>query len=241
MIRKYEKKSLRNFIGDFNFAAFNFRMANKNPTPGYGDIKNYIQSIIFGNAARLKSFCIIGPPKSGKKFLVEAICTEMEAVVFDLSAPIVKDVEDMPYFLNLVYRMAMKFQPSVIFVDQCHKPFLKSVPDELADEDPKKLGKFLNSQIVKNLTAEDAVVLIGTTSEPWNCNFAQLKQCFEKFAVFPAKLDFGTAVQAWRTGLGLKRVRNFEVATLANVSRSFSVGDILESIDSCLNLRRRMM
>ena len=218
----------------------NLRQANKDPQHHYGDIKNYIQTEILGTAVQLKSLCIIGPPKCGKKFLVEAICTEMDAVIFDLSASKIKQIDDMPHFLNLVLQMAVKFQPSVLFIDGAHKPFIKRIAGDVSDENPRKLGRYLFKDVLKNLTKEDAVMLIGVTNEPWNCNFLQMRQCYEKFAVFPAKLDFGTAVMAWKTGLKLKRIINFDVSSLAQVTRSFSVGDILESIDTCLALNRRM-
>lgn len=211
------------------------------PPPAYGDIKNYIQNEILGTAARLKSFCIIGPPKCGKKYLVEAFCTEMDAVMFDLSASKIQKIADVPYYLNIILQLAVKFQPSVLFIDGAHKPFIRQISDEIKSEDPRKLGRYLLKNIVKKLTNEDAVVLIGVTNEPWNCNFLQMRQCYEKFAVFPAKLDFGTAIKAWKTGLRMKRIINFDVSALAQVTRNFSIGDILETVDSCLDLKRRMM
>ncbi|XP_070498782.1 dynein regulatory complex protein 11-like [Chironomus tepperi] len=238
IIVKYTKKSLRDFIGDYNYAAMNLRQANKDPQPQYGDIKSYIQTEILGTSA--KSFCIIGPPRCGKKYLVDAICTEMDAVMFDLSAPKIKQINDMPEFCNLIIQMAVKFQPSVLFIDGAHKPFIRKISSDIAGEDPRKLGKYLLKNIVKNLTDEDAVKLIGVTNEPWNCNFLQMKQCYEKFAVFPAKLDYGTAVMAWKTGFKLKRILNVDVSSLAQATRNFSVGDILDSIDTWHALKDRV-
>ena len=229
---------MRDFIGDYSYAAMNLRQANKDPMPQYGDIKNYIQTEILGTS--VKSFCIIGPPRCGKKFLVDAICTEMDAVMFDLSAPKIKQIDDMPYFCNLVTQMAVKFQPSVLFIDGAHKPFIRRITSDVAVEDPRKLGKYLLKNILKNLTNEDAVKLIGVTNEPWNCNFLQMKQCYEKFAVFPAKLDYGTAVMAWKTGLKLKRILNVDVSSLAQATRNFSVGDILDSINTWHALKDRV-
>jgi IQ and AAA domain-containing protein len=240
-VKKYEKKSLRDFIGDKNYAICQARFYNKNPPIYYGDVKDLIQTLVLGSAMKIKSLCIIGPPKCGKKFLVHALCTEMDAVLFDLSAPVVKDIEDMPYFLNLVMQMAVKFQPSVLLIDGAHKPFIKKISDEMRDENPKKLGKFLSKNVVKNLTVEDTVVLIGLTNDPSNCNFNSMRACYEKFVVFPPKLDAATASAAWKCGLRKNRIYNFDVSSLAQPSCSFSIGDILDSINSHLNLRRRMM
>jgi SpoVK/Ycf46/Vps4 family AAA+-type ATPase len=217
------------------------RSLNKDPPALYGDVKNYIQTEILGNAAQIKSFCIIGPEKCGKKFLVEALCSEMGAVMFDLSAAKIKDVEDVPHFLDVVLQVAAKFQPSVLFIDGAHKPFIRKASDEVRLENPWKLGRHLYTNVVKNLTSEDAVMLIGVTSEPWNCNFRSLRVCYEKFAVFPPKLDHGTAVKAWQTGLRMKRILNLDVSALAEVSRVFTVGDILDVIDKHIDFEREIL
>lgn len=177
----------------------------------------------------------------GKKFLVEAICSEMDAIIFDISPKNIKDIENMPKFLNLVMGMAKKFQPSVILVDGAHKPFIRKMTEKVKPENPKKLGKFLAKFVVKQLTAEDAVVLIGTTNEPWNCNAASLKSCYEKFLSFPTKLDYQTAMTAWRKGLEKKRIFNFDASSLGEVTRNFTTGDILDAIDSHVSLKRRVM
>lgn len=200
-----------------------------------------MQNWLLGTDCNIKSLCITGPQKCGKKFLVEAICTEMDAIIFDISPPNVTDIEDMPKMLNLVMELARKFQPSVILVDGAHKPSIKRVPELIKHENPKKLGKFLTKYVVKQLTVEDAVVLIGTTSEPFNCNLASLKSCYKKFLIFPPKLDYQTAVWAWRKGLETKRIYNFNAASLGEVTRNFTTGDILDSIDSYVDMKRRVM
>jgi SpoVK/Ycf46/Vps4 family AAA+-type ATPase len=200
-----------------------------------------MQNWVLGTDCAIKSLCLVGPAKCGKKFLVEAICSEMDAIIFDISPKNVKDIENMPKFLSLVMQMAIKFQPSVILVDGAHKPFIRKITEKVKAENPKKLGKFLVKYIVRQLTAEDAVVLIGTTNEPWNCNPASLKSCYEKFLSFPTKLDYQTAMTAWRKGLEKKRIYNFDASSLGEVTRNFTTGDILDAIDSYVNLKRRVM
>lgn len=241
IIRKYNKKSLDEFVGDRNYAARELRDRNKDPPQGYDDIKNLMQNWVLGTDCNIKSLCIAGPSKCGKKFLVEAICSEMDAVIFDISPPNITAIQDVPKLLNLVMDLARKFQPSVILVDGAHKPSIKRVTEAIKHEDPKKLGKFLSRYVVKQLTVEDAVVLIGTTSEPFNCSLSALKSCYEKFLVFPSKLDYQTSVWAWKKGLELKRIYNFNASSLGEVTRNFTTGDILGSIDSYVDLRRRVM
>lgn len=236
---------MSDFIGDQNFAAPELRAMNKLPIPHYGDIRNLIRSLVLGmgpidELPRVRSLCIAGPAKCGKKLLVDALCTEMDAVVFDLSAKVVKQINDLSTTLSLVMQVAKKLQPSVILIDGAHKPFIKRTPPEEVDEAPRKLGRFLRAKIVKKLSGRDAVLLIGITNQPWNCNYVSLRKCFEKFVTFPGELDYGTALLTWQVGLRNKRVRDFDASALASVTRNYSTGDILEFIDGHVDLRRRM-
>jgi IQ and AAA domain-containing protein len=244
IIRKYPKRSLDEFIGDQNFAAHELRMMNKTSVAHYGDIKNTLRLMVFGmgplELPKVKSLCIAGPPKCGKKLLVEALCTEMEAVMFDLSAPKVKPIADMDEFLSFVMQMAKKLQPSVIFIEGAHKPFIRVVTNAEFSENPRKLGQFLMKKIVKKLKNEDAIMLMGTTNQPWNCNFMQLRQCYEKIVAFPPTLDYGTALMTWNKGLRLKKIYNFDASSLARVTRNYTIGDILDLIDRHVDLRRKM-
>lgn len=189
---------------------------------------------------KVKSLCIAGPPNCGKKFLVEALCTEMDAVMIDLSPKNVAPIDDMVEFLNFIMEMAKKLQPTVIFIDGAHKPFIRSIPAAEVVEIPRKLGPFLFKNVVKKLKKEDAVMLMSTTNQPWNCNFGQMRKCFEKVVTFPPTLDYGTSLMTWKKGLREKRIYNFNASSLAQVTRNYTVGDILCFIDHHVDLRRRM-
>lgn len=219
-------------------------MMNKNPVTHYGDIRDSLRSMVLGmgplDLPKVKSICIAGPPRCGKKLLVEALCSEMEAVMFDLSSQNLKPITDMAEFVSFVMQMAKKLQPSVIFIDGAHKPFIKIMSDVDKAEDPKKLGRFLLKKVVKKLNKEDAVMLMGTTNQPWNCNFAQLRRCYEKIVAFPPTVDYGTALMTWNKGLRLKNIYNFNASALAQITRNYAIGDILDLIDRHVDLRRRM-
>lgn len=246
IIRKYQRRSLDEFIGDQNFAATEMRALNR-PTfaPHYGDIKNLLRMLLLGmgpidSLPKIKSLCICGPPKCGKKLLVEALCSEMDAVVFDLSAKIVKHLDDLSTTLSLVMQVAKKLQPSVIFVDGAHKPFIRKIaPEEIVDE-PRKLGRFLFAKIAKKISETDAVLLLGTSNQPWNSNYASLRACFQKFISFPAQLDYGTALMVWNEGLRRKRIYDFDASALAMVTKNYSTGDIFEIIEKHIDLKRIM-
>lgn len=244
MIRKYPKRALDDFIGDLSFAASDLRLMNKNPAPHYGNTKNSLRAMVVGmgplELPKVKSLCIAGPPRSGKKVLVEALCTELDALMIDISPKHVAKVENLESVLSLVMMVARQVQPTVIFLDGAHKPFAWKIPSEEISENPRKLGPFLYRTIVKKLTNEDSVMLIATTNQPWNCSFSSLRQCFEKIVTLPPTLDYGTALMTWTAGLRSLNIYNFDVSALARVTRKYSTGDILEFIESHVDLRRRM-
>lgn len=166
IIRKYPRRSLKDFIGDHNFAATEMRALNKPTVAHYGDIKSLLRNLIVGmgpisELPKVKSICISGPPKCGKKLLVDALCAEMNAVLFDLSASIVQklEYESLSEILSLVMQVAKRVQPSVIFIDGAHKPFIRKIPPEEVGEEPRKLGKFLYAKIVNKISDDDAVIL----------------------------------------------------------------------------------
>jgi len=58
-------------------------------------------------------------------------------------------------------------QPSIIFIDQAEKTFLKKV-SKADKSDPKRLKKDL-PRLVRSLAGEDRVLLIGNSNCPWEC------------------------------------------------------------------------
>lgn len=77
---------------------------------------------------KTKSICMLGPSGCGKKHIIYALAAELGAVVFNLSSDVVaKYKDDMPYFVHLVTKMASVLQPSVLFIDEAHKTFIKKV------------------------------------------------------------------------------------------------------------------
>lgn len=232
------------FIGDQNFAAHELRAMNKITQASYGDIKNTLRQLALGmgplELPKVKSICIVGPHRCGKKLLVEALCTEMNVVMFDLSPKNIKPIKDMDEFVPLMMEMAKKLQPTVLFIDGAHKPFIRKMSNVDVREDSRKLGRYLLKKIVKKLKKEDKIMLMGTTNEPWNCNFNQLRKCFEKIVAFPPTLDYGTALMTWNKGLHSKGIYNFDASALARVTRKYTVGDILELIDCHVDLQRRI-
>lgn len=65
---------------------------------------------------------------------------------------------------DFIFRL---LQPSIIYIDQADKTFLKKV-SKTDKSDPKRLKKDL-PRLVRSLSPEDRVMLIGASRCPWEC------------------------------------------------------------------------
>lgn len=102
---------------------------------------NIIFKYIFNNIILTE-----GPPGSGKKMLVHAVCNELGAMLFDLTpANIVGKYPGktgLIMLIHLVMKVSRLLQPSVIWMDEADKPFVKKIP-KTDKTDPKRLKKDL--------------------------------------------------------------------------------------------------
>ena len=123
------------------------------------------------NTPHIKSVLLTGPEGSGKSMLVHAICNELKATFFDLTATNIvgkyPGKSGLNMLLHLVIKVSRLMQPSVIYLDQAEKTFLKKV-SKTDKSDPKRLKKDL-PRLVRSLAPEDRVILIGASRCPWEC------------------------------------------------------------------------
>ncbi|XP_021711933.1 IQ and AAA domain-containing protein 1-like [Aedes aegypti] len=248
VIRTYKKKKIDDFIGDYNYAAYEKRnFLLQDPLAAMGEVRDILKTWLFGmgplGLPKPKSFCLLAPPGYGKTLLVEAICNETDAVLFDLSPATVAPTSaaEIPLLLHMVLKMSRILQPTVICIDEAHKLFYKKIPPGEASLDPTKLGKVLFKQLVKQIKKDDKILLVGTSSQPWTAKMGKFKKCFEKFLLIP-KTDYGSTQLLWRHGLS-KKVgisKDFALSPLSLVTRGYSPAQILGSVKQTLGLRRRM-
>lgn len=136
---------------------------------------------IHETAPLIRSVLIAGPKDCGKDMLVHAVCTETGATLFDLSAanivgkyPGKAGLIMLIHLINKVSKYVAYFkdlsaiveaendlfcrllQPSIIYIDDAEKTFLKKVP-KTDKTDPKRLKKDL-SKIVKSIGPSDLVL-----------------------------------------------------------------------------------
>lgn len=202
IIKKYPQIPIKSYLGDRAYA----QRSGINPTPG--DVRQVMMeycilplgSLTIRNFAPcVKSLLITGPKGSGKKFLVHAICTEVGGILFDLSpANIVGKYpgkSGLIMLMHLVTKVSRLLQPSVIYMDDAEKPFMKKVPK--GDRtDPKRLKKDL-PKLVKNIGNEDRVIFIGTSNAPWEADQKLFQQTYNRFIYIP-RPDYGTLSFAWK-------------------------------------------
>lgn len=202
IIKKCPQIPLKSYLGDRAYA----QRSGINPTPG--DLRQVLMeycvlplgSMTIRNFAPcVKSLLIAGPKGSGKKFLVHAICTEVGGILFDLSpANIVGKYpgkSGLIMLMHLVTKVSRLLQPSIIFMDDAEKPFMKKVPK--GDRtDPKRLKKDL-PKLVKNIGPEDCVIFIGTSTAPWEADQKLFQQTYNRFIYVP-RPDYGALSFAWK-------------------------------------------
>ncbi|XP_076288357.1 dynein regulatory complex protein 11 isoform X3 [Lasioglossum baleicum] len=243
IIKLHPEVALSDFKGEKSFTNSSLREKGKDPLPAIGDIRQLIAEyciIPLGNSTLreltplIRSVLIAGPYGSGKKMLVNAICTELGATLFDITPANIAGKypgkSGLIMLVHLISKVSRLLQPSVIFMDGAEKPFVKKVP-KTDKSDPKRLKKDL-PKLVKNITNEDRVILIGTTSSPWDGDQKLLYQTYDKVIYIP-RPDYGSVSLVWRDLLhkysGINR--QFDTSVMTKICDGFTIGTVLASIN----------
>lgn len=131
----------------------NLQIVFSEPAPCMGELKSMIRAWLFGmgplDFEKTKSICILGPPGCGKKHIIYGLIAELGAVVFNLSSEVIAKYKDnLPYFVQLVTKMAATLQPSVLLIDEAHKPFMKKPKEKKKKK--KKKQNHENDQVLQH-------------------------------------------------------------------------------------------
>ncbi|KAK9503007.1 hypothetical protein O3M35_011672 [Rhynocoris fuscipes] len=114
---------------------------------------------------------------------------------------------------------------------------MKKVP-KTDKTDPKRLKKDL-AKIVKGITQDDQVLVIGTTRLPWECDQKLLAQAYQKMILIP-RPDYASLSLLWTEQLfqypGLSR--QFDVTSVARLSDGYTVGSILSAVKDVFTCKR---
>lgn len=88
--------------------------------------------------------------------------------------------QGLKMLVHLINKLSRILQPSVIFVNGAEKAFYKKVPKQDRDFEPKRMKGQMFKGIVKPITPQDKVMVIGISSQPWNCKQKPFVKCYEK-------------------------------------------------------------
>ncbi|XP_066589498.1 dynein regulatory complex protein 11 [Prorops nasuta] len=250
IIKLHREIPLNDFKGERSYANYDLREKEKDPLPAIGDIRQLIKEyciLPLGNSfvreftPLVRSVLIAGPHGSGKRMLVNAICTELGATLFDITASNIAGKypgkTGLIMLVHLISKVSRLLQPSIIFMDGAEKPFMKKVAKN-DKTDPKRLKKDL-PKLVKGITNEDRVILIGTSSCPWDGDPKLLYQTYDKVIYIP-RPDYGSMSMIWRDLLykysGISR--QFDTSAIARVCDGFTIGAVLSAINEVMTTKR---
>lgn len=251
IVRKYPHVSLDDYLGDRSYATADCRAVLWTPTfprACTGDLKELVRIRCILNlgstcegAQRTQLF--VGPKGTGKKTLVNAVATETNALLIDLSPfnvynkfPGAKNQKKMFTFINKISRL---MQPTIILIDNADKLFYKKVPPEEKMFDPTRLSKDIFKEIVKPLKTQDKIMILGTATEPWLSKSAPMSKVFPSVIMIPSS-DYGSISYAL-THLLMKFHgidRGFDVNSAAQTLRGYSISTIKNAVTKIMDGKR---
>ncbi|XP_060104197.1 IQ and AAA domain-containing protein 1-like [Heteronotia binoei] len=252
IITKPPKVPLSGYSGDFCYLGTTLRQAETEPIPSMLDVRQNItlyailrlgSPTVHELAPLVKSVLLVGPPGTGKKMLVHAVCTETGANLFDLSpdnlARKYPGKSGLQMLLHLVFKVARALQPSVLWVGNAEKTFYKKVPKEEKELDPKRLKKDL-PKALSLLTAADRVLLLGTSSRPYLADAKGLCKAYERILLIP-RPDYASRYVIWQQLIekhGGALASSLDLSALAKVSDGYSQGSLVQAVQAVLSERR---
>ncbi|XP_061935622.1 dynein regulatory complex protein 11 isoform X1 [Apis cerana] len=252
IIKLHKEIPLNDFKGEKSFLNYNLKEKKIESLPTFGDIRQLIAEYCIlplgDNTLReltplIRSVLIAGPHGSGKKMLVNAICTELGATLFDITPANIAGKypgkSGLIMLMHLISKVSRLLQPSVIFMEGAEKPFVKKIL-KTDKTDPKRLKRDL-PKLVKSITNEDKVILIGISSSPWDGDQKLLYQTYDKIIYIP-RPDYGTMSLIWKDLLykhsGINR--QFDTTIMTKICDGFTIGTVLASINEVMTTKRIM-
>ncbi|VDP60134.1 unnamed protein product [Schistosoma mattheei] len=251
IIKKVEKYSMNEYSGEYSYLGTTLRQANVEPQPTLSDVRRLVTEYailplgsqnVHEKAPLIKSLLLAGPHGTGKRTLVNIICTETGANLFDLSAENISDKypgkDGLRMLIHLVFKVGRLLQPSVILINDCEKMFKKKLPKtDLAD--PKRLKKEL-PKAMKILTPNDRVLLIGCSSAPFEADIRPFCKLYQKIILIP-RPDYASRNIIWRTQIirhGGILTDELDITSLTKISDGYTSGQIAQACSQVITERR---
>nr|XP_020655908.1 IQ and AAA domain-containing protein 1-like [Pogona vitticeps] len=252
IVKKPQKVQLAEYSGDFCYLGTTLRQQEIEPTPSTVDVRQNMAlyailrlgcQTVHELAPLVKSLLLAGPAGTGKKMLVQAVCTETGANLFDLSPENLvgkyPGKSGLQMLVHLVLKVARLLKPSVIWVGNAEKTFYKKVPKEEKEFDPRRLKREL-PKALHLLKAGDRVLLLGTSNKPYLADVKGLCKTYERVLLIP-RPDYASRFVVWQQLIqkhGGVVTSSLDLSALAKVSDGYSQGSLARAVQAVLTERR---
>ncbi|KOC66304.1 Katanin p60 ATPase-containing subunit A-like 2 [Habropoda laboriosa] len=134
-----------------------------------------------------KGLLLYGPPGTGKTMLAKAIATECNCTFFNITASslVSKWRGDSEKYIRVLFELAHKYSPTIIFIDEIDWIATKTCPESHVLSEP---AKRFRSELLTSLDGlmspqNSNVVLLATTNAPWNIDEALLRRLEKRIYV----------------------------------------------------------
>uniref|UniRef100_A0A8W8LMD2 ATPase AAA-type core domain-containing protein n=1 Tax=Magallana gigas TaxID=29159 RepID=A0A8W8LMD2_MAGGI len=242
---------LSEFEGEYSYLGTTLRQANIEPMPSLSDVRRLVTEFgilplgsqaVHEQAPLTKSILLAGPRGTGKKMLVQAVCNEVGANMFDLTAANIAGKypgkDGLKMLIHLVFKVGRELQPSVIYIGDCERMFKKKIP-KTDPTDPKRLKKEL-PKAMKGVKSDDRLLLVGTSRCPFDGEMKPLCSLYQRIILIP-RPDYASRHLLWRR-LILKNngviTNTLDVSSLSKVTDGYTPGHMLTAITQVLTERR---
>ncbi|KAJ7322745.1 hypothetical protein JRQ81_019032 [Phrynocephalus forsythii] len=252
IIKKPQKVQLAEYSGDFCYLGTTLRQQEIEPRPSTLDVRQNMAlyavlrlgcQTVHESAPLVKSLLLAGPAGTGKKMLVQAVCTETGANLFDLSPENLvgkyPGKSGLQMLVHLVLKVARLLKPSIIWVGNAEKTFYKKVPKEEKELDPRRLKREL-PKAIHLLKPGDRVLLVGTSSKPYLADMKGLCKTYEHILLVPCP-DYASRYVAWQRLIqkhGGVVTSSLDLSALTKVSDGYSQGSLAQAVQAVLSERR---
>ncbi|VDI43111.1 dynein regulatory complex protein 11-like [Mytilus galloprovincialis] len=242
---------LSDYEGEYSYLGTTLRQANIEPMPSLSDVRRLVTEFgilplgspaVHEKAPLTKSILLAGPRGTGKKMLVQAMCNETGANMFDLSAANLAGKypgkDGLKMLMHLVFKVGRELQPSVIYIGDCERMFKKKVP-KTDPTDPKRLKKELPKQL-KTIKGDDRLLLVGTSRCPFDGEMKPLTSSYQRIILIP-RPDYASRHLLWRRLIlknGGTLTNHLDVSSLSKVTDGYTPGHMVTAIQQILTERR---
>ncbi|XP_076642535.1 dynein regulatory complex protein 11 [Halictus rubicundus] len=252
IIANYPTTALKDWAGDLSYQNYEAAREFREYRHRIGEIRQVLMENcilplsskeIHEVAPLVRSVCICGLPRHGKSFLVNAICSEVGALLINMTPTVLVDKytgrKNERKLMDMISKVARELAPSVIFIDNAEKAWAKKVPAEERFMKPKRFAKYY-LKFVKSIKQGDQILFLTTSSEPYKAA-RPFVRVHDKFIMIPLT-DYNTLYMFYKDLLmryhGVDR--GIDVSCLAKMSVGIPLDFIKQSVENVLNVRRRI-